>query len=89
MRWQILIDPEALREIDRLDKPVRERIWRFLRERLARLEDPRCIGQALRGSELGDLWKYKVGDHRIFARILDRSVEIVVVEIGHRREIYR
>lgn len=89
MGWQVLLDPRALRELDDLDKPARGRIWKFLYERLAQLDDPRSVGQALRGSELGDLWKYRVGDYRIFTRIEDEVVEVVVVEIGHRREVYR
>jgi len=84
-----MFDPRALRELDELDKTVRNRIWKFLYERLAQLDDPRSVGQALRGSELGDLWKYRVGDYRIFARIVDDVVQVVVVEIGHRKEIYR
>ena len=68
MSWQILFDPRALRELDELDRGTRDRIWKFLYKRLARLDDPRSVGQALRGSELGDLWKYRVGDYRIFAR---------------------
>jgi mRNA interferase RelE/StbE len=89
MPWQVLLDPGALRELDDLDRPARERIWRFLYSRLAQLDDPRSVGQALRGTELGDLWKYRVGDYRIFARIMDQMVQVVVVEIGHRREVYR
>jgi mRNA interferase RelE/StbE len=89
MAWQVLLDPRALRELDDLDRPARERIWRFLYERLASLDDPRSVGQALRGSELGDLWKYRVGNHRILARIADCVVQVVVVKIGHRREVYR
>jgi mRNA interferase RelE/StbE len=89
MRWQVLLDPGAMRELDDLDRPIRDRIWRFLYERLARLDNPRSMGQALRGSELGDLWKYRVGDYRIFARILDAEIQIVVVEIGNRKAVYR
>jgi len=89
MKWQVLIESRGLRELDKLDKAVRLRIWKFLYERLAQLDDPRSIGQALKGSELGDLWKYRVGDYRIFARIMDDTVQVVVIEFGHRREVYR
>lgn len=89
MGWQILLDPRGLRDLDGLDKPARNRIWRFLYERLAQLDDPRKVGQALKGSELGDLWKYRVGDYRIFARIMDATIQVVVIEIGHRKEVYR
>jgi mRNA interferase RelE/StbE len=53
------------------------------------LDDPRAIGEALRGSKLGGLWKYRVGDYRIIADIQDRAVCILVVRVGHRREVYR
>lgn len=89
MKWQVLIESRGLRELDKLDKAVRLRIWKFLYERLSQLDDPRSIGQALKGSELGDLWKYRVGDYRIFARIMDDTVQVVVIEFGHRREVYR
>ncbi|MGD0838481.1 MAG: type II toxin-antitoxin system RelE/ParE family toxin [Polyangia bacterium] len=56
---------------------------------LAELEDPRSIGEALRGSRLGGLWKYRVGDYRIVAKIEDQLIRILVVRIGHRREVYR
>ena len=50
---------------------------------------PRSIGDALKGTELGDLWKYRVGDYRIIASIEDKIVCILVVRIGNRREVYR
>ena len=48
------------RELDKLDASVRKRIPKFLNDRVARLDDPRSIGQALRGSRLGEFWKYRV-----------------------------
>jgi len=59
------------------------------RERVAQLDDPRSIGEALRGDSLGQYWKYRVGDYRIVARIVDRRLLVIVVRVGHRREIYR
>ena len=53
------------------------------------MEDPRSIGEALKGSKLGEFWKYRVGDYRIIASIEDRAVRIVVVRIGNRRDVYR
>lgn len=87
--WVLLIDPDASEELKRLDGTIRKRIKKFLDDRLSELENPRSIGEALKGSRFGDLWKYRVGDYRIFARIDDRSVTIVVVKVGHRREVYR
>lgn len=72
-----------------LDPQVARRLSRFLFDRLARLDNPRSIGEALKGSELGDLWKYRAGDYRIIASIEDKLVRILVVRIGNRREVYR
>lgn len=89
MAWRIEIEAGARRDLARLDKPVAKRILDFLRDRLATLDDPRCIGEALRGSRLGAFWKYRVGDYRIVAAIEDGRLCVLVIEVGHRREIYR
>ncbi len=57
-------------------------------ERLANLDDPRTLGHALTGSRLGELWRYRVGDYRVVARIEDKLLTVLVVQIGHRREVY-
>jgi mRNA interferase RelE/StbE len=89
MAWSIDFDPRAERELDAFDRQIARRINRFLFERLAHLENPRSIGEALKGTELGDLWKYRVGDYRIIASIEDKLVRILIVRIGNRREVYR
>ena len=57
--------------------------------RVAKLENPRSIGQALAGSKLGDYWKYRVRDYRIIADIQDGKLIVLVVRVGNRREVYR
>lgn len=89
MAWKIELDPGAVRELDKLDPQIARRILNFLFERLAVLEDPRSIGEALRGARLGALWKYRVGDYRVIANIEDSALTILVVRIGNRREVYR
>jgi mRNA interferase RelE/StbE len=89
MGWAIAIDRAAKRELDKLDPQARNRIARFLFERVAKLEDPRSLGEALKGSELGEFWKYRVGEFRVIAKIEDQQLLILVVRIGNRREIYR
>ena len=89
MAWRIEFDPAAVKELAKLDKPVARRIVQFLRDRIAPLTDPRSLGEALRGDELGSFWKYRLGDYRVVAEIVDRRVVIIVVRIGHRREVYR
>lgn len=89
MAWLIKFDDAAIRELAKLDKQIARRITAFLRERVAVLDDPRSIGEALKGSKLGDLWKYRVGDYRIISNIEDGALRIVIVKIGNRREVYR
>ena len=89
MAWRIEFEPRALRELEALDRPVQRRLVAFLRERVASAENPRDLGEALHGAELGRFWKYRVGDWRIVCEIRDRTITILVVRIGHRREVYR
>ena len=89
MAWTIKFDEGAKKDLTKLDKQIAKRITTFLGERVALLDDPRSIGEALKGSKLGDLWKYRVGDYRIIASIEDNALCILVVRIGNRREVYR
>lgn len=89
MVWTIELDSTADRELDKLDPQVARRILSFLHGRVAVLDNPRSLGDALKGSELGEFWKYRVGDYRIIASIEDSAVRILVVKIGNRREVYR
>jgi mRNA interferase RelE/StbE len=89
MAWKIELSGLAQRNLKKLDRQVAQRILVFLHGRLARLDDPRSIGQALKGSDLGQFWKYRVGDWRIIASIEDRNIRILVVRIANRREVYR
>ena len=89
MAWQIEFDEAAKKELRKLDPQVAKRVLGFMRGRLLVLKDPRPIGQALKGSELGDFWKYRVGDIRIIASIEDKRLTVLVLPVGNRREVYR
>ena len=89
MRWNIELDRAAERELDKLDPQVARRILAFLYERLAQVEDPRSIGEALTGAKLGSFWKYRVGDYRLISSIEDSRLVILVVRIGNRRDVYQ
>ena len=89
LAWQIEFDPDALKELKKLDRTVQVRLVGFLRDRLAPLDDPRSIGEALSGARLGSYWKYRVGDWRIVCDILDRRIVVRELRIGNRREVYR
>ncbi|HEV2364154.1 MAG TPA: type II toxin-antitoxin system RelE/ParE family toxin [Caulobacteraceae bacterium] len=89
MAWTIEIEDHALRQLRKLGGAQAARIIDFLRERIAVLDDPRSAGQALRGSALGEFWRYRVGDYRLVCRIEDARLVVLVVALGHRREVYR
>ncbi|MEQ8449107.1 MAG: type II toxin-antitoxin system RelE/ParE family toxin [Nitratireductor sp.] len=86
--WTIEFDAKVDKDMARLAPRDRQRILRFLRERVAPLANPRDLGEALAGP-LSGFWKYRVGDYRVIAKIEDRQVTIFVVRIGNRREVYR
>ena len=89
MAWRVELAPAAERELGKIDPQHVRRILMFLHERVATLDDPRSIGEALKGSRLGAFWKYRVGDYRVIANIEDGALNILVVRIGNRREVYR
>ena len=89
MAWTIELQRDAQRDLAKLGHDNARRIPKFLHGRVAGLEDPRSIGEALKGPSLEDFWKYRVGDYRIIAHIRDDVVQVLVVRIGHRREVYR
>lgn len=88
-RWTIEYLASVRKDVRKLDPQVRARIREFLEQRVASLEDPRSIGEALKGSELGVFWKYRVGDYRVICDIEDTVLRVLVVRIGNRREVYR
>jgi mRNA interferase RelE/StbE len=87
MAWRIEFDPAALKELEKLDKTVERRIVKFLRDRVANLEDPRQIGGSLQGTRSG-LWKYRVGDYRVICSLEHDRLVVLVLQVGHRREVY-
>lgn len=88
MTWKIEIGGDALKQLKKIDKADAKRIFAYLRERVALRDNPRELGKPLTG-ELNELWRYRVGDYRIIARIEDAELVILVVRVGHRRHVYR
>jgi mRNA interferase RelE/StbE len=89
MAWKIEFLPEAEKDLTKIDRPVVQRILSFLFNRIRILEDPRKIGEALKGPKLGKYWKYRIGDYRIICQIKETEITILVLRVGHRKKIYR
>ena len=89
MAWQIEFTPDAEKNLARLGTEAEKRVVKFMRERISNLEDPRSIGESLKDSRFAGLWRYRAGDYRILCEIQDQKIRILVVQIGHRREVYK
>ena len=87
MAWTIEYLAAVRRSMRKLDRQIADRIVRFMDERVATAEDPRELGKALVGIP-EKLWRYRVGDYRVICEIHDRRVVIVVVDVGHRSDVY-
>jgi mRNA interferase RelE/StbE len=85
--WTVEFDDRARRELRKLDPKVQKAILRYLRERLVGTEDPRRFGKPLRRN-LAGLWRYRVEDYRLICRLEDDQVVVLVLQIGHRSDIY-
>jgi mRNA interferase RelE/StbE len=89
MAWNVELSATAERELSKLDPQYSKRILKFLQQRIAKLDDPRSLGKALQGSRLGEFWKYRLGDYRLICKIEDDRLLVLVLRVGHRKEIYR
>jgi mRNA interferase RelE/StbE len=89
MPYAVELSAEAARELGKLDAQQSKRILKFLHQRVAKLDDLRTLGEALRGSRFGELWKYRIGPYRLICKIEDDRLVVLVLPVGHRREIYR
>ena len=83
---RVVFSDKAEKQFLRLDKAVQTQIKKFVLK-LQELEDTRELGKRLVGNFSG-FWRYRVGDYRILCRIQDDALEILVVEVGHRKNVY-
>lgn len=87
MTWKIEFDSDVEKDLRKLGHTAQKRILNFLKEKIMPSDDPRFSGKPLSG-ELTGLWRYRVGDYRIIAKIEDNNFIILVVHIGHRKNVY-
>ena len=88
MVWQIEITRTAEKQIQKLDRSIQQSIVRFLRERVKTADNPRQWGKPLHGDK-GGLWRYRVGDYRLICDIQDERITVLVLRVGHRKDVYR
>ncbi len=88
MAWRVEISRTAEKQITKLDRQAQANILRYLRKHVQPSENPRQFGKALHPDKQG-LWRYRVGDYRLIGDIRDQPATIVVLAVGHRKEVYR
>jgi len=86
--WTIEVTRTAEKQIEKLDRPAQQSIVRFLRERLQSADNPRQWGKPLHGDKSG-LWRYRVGDYRLICNIQDERITVLVLQVAHRKDVYR
>jgi mRNA interferase RelE/StbE len=89
LAWTLEFSKSALISLKKMNLTTSARIVEYLSERVAPLKNPRELGKAMVGKKYEDTWRYRIGDYRVLAEIREHKVTIVIVEAGHRREIYR
>ena len=87
MEYQVAYTKEALKALKKMDKHTAALILGWVRKNLLNCENPRQHGKGLTANRSGE-WRYRVGDYRIPAEIQEDKIVILILEIGHRREIY-
>ncbi|WP_018880435.1 MULTISPECIES: type II toxin-antitoxin system RelE/ParE family toxin [unclassified Thioalkalivibrio] len=87
MTWRIEYAHSTRKAVQKLDRKARQRIRQYLEERVAHLDDPRELGKPLKG-RFTQLWRYRVGGYRVICELRDESLVVLVVRIGHRKEVY-
>lgn len=85
MTYRIRFTPKASKQVGWLEKPISRRIRLYL-ERLDP-QNPRLVGKPLSGES--GFWRYRVGDYRILVSIEDDELFVLVVDVDHRRQVYR
>jgi mRNA interferase RelE/StbE len=87
LTWSVEWDDRARRELRKLDKPIQVEILRYLRQRVSTSDDPRRFGRSLAGDKAG-LWRYRVSPYRLVCRIEENRLVVLVLAVGHRKEVY-
>ena len=87
MKYRIVFTEKAKKQLKKLDKHINSLIIGWLEKNIENSENPRIHGKALVENKVGQ-WRYRIGDYRVICEINDNEIVILVVEIGHRKNIY-
>jgi len=88
MKYKVEFTDRALKDLKKLDRHTAALILGWVRKNLEGCENPRLHGKGLTANRSGE-WRYRIGDYRLLATISDNTITILVLNMGHRREIYK
>jgi len=88
LMYHVEFTKSALKELKKLDKATSSLIIGWIKKNIEGCENPRLHGKGLTADKSGQ-WRYRVGDYRILALIQDEKVTILIVNVGHRRDVYK
>lgn len=88
MRYSVVYEKKAIKSLSKIDKGQQNIILAWVKKNLADTDDPKRYGKALKGN-LKEYWRYRVGNYRILADINDDQIQIIVLNIDHRKDIYK
>jgi len=88
MTWKINWSNEARKQLRRLDKTRQKQVLAYMRERISDATNPRAFGKPLRHEKFG-LWRYRVVDVRVICQIQNDELVVLVLNVGHRKSIYK
>ena len=87
MRYHVVFSAQAKKALKKLDRRVYATIVTWIRRNLEGCDNPRLHGKDLTANRSGQ-WRYRIGDYRLIADIQDDIVVILIVTVGHRRDVY-
>ena len=87
MTYQVDYTPHAIKALEKMDKFTRRMLIGWIDKNLVGCSNPRAHGKPLSTNRVGQ-WRYRVGDYRIVSKIEDGKLLILIITIGHRREVY-
>lgn len=88
MNYKVVFTERAKKELKKLDKHTAALILGWIRKNLEGCENPRLHGRGLTANRSGQ-WRYRIGDYRLLAEISDETITILILNVGHRRDIYK
>jgi len=86
MKYTIIFDKNADKQLQKINVTQQRIIVNWIAKNLEMAEDPRVFGKPLKGN-LKDYWRYRVGDYRIIVEINVREIRVLIIDIGHRKDI--